>query len=280
MTRILITGASGLLGPTLVGAAEEYGEVMTVSRSVGDMQCDLVDRQRVESVVKELEPDWILHAAGLTNVDLCENNPGKAYRNNTIATKNLVGAIPKNTRLLYISTDQVYPDTLGPHKESEVGPVNVYGRSKLLAEKAVLSCSNSIVARVNFFGQSSTIGRHSLDDFIIDRLSMGRDLALFSDIYFSPLHMSTLGRILLELVYKKATGTYNVGSREGMSKATFGYAVADVMSLPIQTASTVKSTSLSTRAPRPGDLRMDVTKIERLLGERMPLLISEVEKIR
>ena len=65
-----------------------------------------------------------------------------------------------------------------------------------------------------------------------------------------------------------------------MSKSEFGFSVADIMNLSTASASIGMSTSLRDRAPRSRDLRMDISKVEYVLGEQMPTLINEIEKLQ
>jgi dTDP-4-dehydrorhamnose reductase len=277
--RILVTGASGLLGPYLCQRGNQHGKVFELGRTNGLISCDLVDRGQTECVISEVSPDIVIHAAAMTDVDGCEINPNEADLINCRATANLIDALPKNCRLIYISTDQVYPDQVGPHAEGSEAPTNKYGQTKLGGELEALKHGNTIVLRTNMFGQSLTENRRSLSDFIIESLSDGTPITLFRDVLFSPLNFVTLAEYVWQFAFNDYRGVCNLGSREGLTKAEFGLAVAIQKKLPLQNIAIGASTKLSFRAPRPLDLRMHVNLSESILGATMPTTLEEIAKL-
>jgi dTDP-4-dehydrorhamnose reductase len=288
---ILITGAAGLLGPYLVRTFRALGDVVGIGRSAeradgrtggrsgGTVLCDLTERDQTHAVVSKIAPILTIHCAAFTSVDGCEANPDEADRQNRLATANLVAALPKKSRLLFISTDQVYPDTAGPHEEGTESPVNQYGKSKLAGEREALKHGNAVAVRTNMFGPSLTPGRESLSDFVIKNLSMNVPTTLFRDLLFSPLHLQTLAACLGTLAASDYVGVCNLGSRDGISKAEFGLAVAAQKGLPLGQVSIGRSTQLPGRAPRARDLRMEVSRIEEILAARMPATLEEIGKL-
>ena len=268
MTKILITGASGLLGPYLTRSVRQLGNIVTCGLTNGDRLVDLRDRNAVERLMQDVRPDFVFHCAAFTDVDECENNPDKARALNHMASRHLVENLSSTSRLIYFSTDQVYPDTEGPHAEGQPDPVNAYGRSKLDGETEALAHARSLVFRVNFFGRSKTPGRHSLSDWITNSLHARKPTTLFTDSLFSPLHMETLSDLVVDAVTAGLSGVYNLGCREGASKCDFALAIAAHLGLQTETASRGKASQLSDRARRSRDLRMDVTRIEESLGKK------------
>ncbi|NQV40674.1 MAG: SDR family oxidoreductase [Nitrosopumilus sp.] len=274
--KILVTGGRGLLAPYLVEAATRLGTVVVSSLSGGDRPCDFTKLDDVCAILRETQPDIVIHSVGLTDVDLCEREPERAFAINCDAVKNLSRSLPSQASLVYISTDQVYPDTEGPHSEEEASPINVYGKSKFAGEKSAMAHENALVLRTNFFGPSRSAGRKSLSDFVVENLRAGNKITLFDDVYFSPLHMSHLGHYIVECLKRKITGIYNLGCREGATKADFSFAAAAHLGLQTETASIGASDQIFNRAPRPKDLRLDVSALEKKLGESMPTLKQEV----
>lgn len=273
-----ITGATGLLGPYLLAAAAARGAAIGLSRN-SKPGGDLTDANVVHRLFKDVVPSLLIHAAGYTDVDGCELNPDHADALNRRTTEIIAAALPAGSRLVYISTDQVYPDLAGPHREDRVAPVNQYGRSKRAGEMEALARPGALVVRVNFFGASRTAGRTSLSDYVVQSLGACRPTPLFADVLFSPLHMATLAEVVLDLAGMGATGVFNLGCREGASKRDFGLGVARHLSLQTATAVNAVSTDLPGRAPRPRDLRMDVAKVEACLGRSMPTLSEEIARL-
>jgi dTDP-4-dehydrorhamnose reductase len=277
--RILVTGATGLFAPFAIEAASTIGDVFTTSRSGGDVRCDLTDIAQVENLIAEAQPTIVIHGAAMTDVDGCQKDPAAAMRANKLATRNIADSLADDTQLIYLSTDQVYPDIPGPHVEGTEAPVNAYGQSKLAGEAPVLKRKGGIVARTSFFGRSRTPGRASLSDFVADNLAAGTPINLFTDILFSPLHATTLASVLMEMVGNHLTGVFNVASRSGMSKGDFGLGVAEHLGLQSDTTTLSTSAVIPGRAPRPSDLRMNPTKLEQTLGRSMPTLAEEIAKL-
>lgn len=277
--RFLVTGATGLLGPYLLGAAAPHGRVAGAARGGTDHDCNLEDSSEVRRLIQTVRPDVVLHAAALTNVDGCEEAPAAAEQANVQATRNLATALPEAARLVYISTDQVYPDHPGLKREGEEAPVNIYGRSKLAGELAARVRPNSLILRCNMFGPSRTPGRRSFSDWIIDGLRRGDPMTLFTDVLFSPLQFSTLAALTLECVARGIHGTFNMGARNGTSKRDFAVMIARHLGLSLAHARDGLSTAVATRAPRPLDLRMDVSRLEAALGRPMPTLQEEVNRL-
>ncbi len=277
--RFLVTGATGLLGPYLLEEAGRVGKAVGIARTNSACNSDLTSPEAVIRLVDELRPDIVLHAAAMTNVDRCEDDPIAADRANAMATQNLAMALPPQARLVYISTDQVYPDRSGLKREGEESPVNAYGRSKLAGERAALGRSNTLILRCNMFGPSRTPGRHSFSDWIIDGLRRGDPMTLFTDVLFSPLQFSTLAALTLECVARGIHGTFNMGARNGASKRDFAVMIARHLGLSLAHARDGLSTAVAMRAPRPLDLRMDVSRLEAALGRPMPTLQEEVYRL-
>ena len=129
--RIVITGAGGQLGRSLQTALTE-DQVCPLSRTNGDVtDIQIIDR------IAGWEPNVVIHAAAMTDVDGCERNPDAAFRVNGWGTRNVALACQQaGAAMVYISTDYVFDRTKGsPYTEWDVpNPISVYGVSKLAGE--------------------------------------------------------------------------------------------------------------------------------------------------
>jgi dTDP-4-dehydrorhamnose reductase len=165
--RIAITGASGLLGRALIASASPRHDIIAGIHSAELLdagpieQCplDLTDAQSIRRFVDQSRPDYLIHSAAITDVDLCELEPRRAQSLNADATRLIVDAVRgSQTRVVYISTDYVFDGTAGPYAETdETNPINVYGKTKLEGELAVRSLEERgvIVRSASFLGIGS-----------------------------------------------------------------------------------------------------------------------------
>jgi len=278
--KILITGASGLLGLALTLEARGRGlEVIALYHStvieVPGVQCirlDLLDKSAVEDCVRSLHPELIVHAAAEVRVDWCEDHPAEAERINVGATEDLARlASEMGARFLYVSTDSVYDGKSESYRETDTArQVNVYAATKFRGEAAAQRlCQGAIVARVNFYGCS---GRHksNLIGWILGELKQGKPLPGFMDVIFCPLSVNDAAQVLLDLLNSNVSGVFNVVGKEAISKYEFARRVAAVFGFD---PGLVRATSLAERplrAARPLNMTLDVSKIEDVLGRTLP----------
>jgi dTDP-4-dehydrorhamnose reductase len=277
--QVLITGGAGLLAPFLAEAGRNFGPIILTARRDGGHPADLAHAGAVRELIETTQPDVVIHCAAMTDVDGCEGDPGAADRGNRLSSENLAAALPADRQLVYISTDQVYPNVPGPHLEGTEDPVNAYGESKLAGERATLGHPNGVVLRTSFFGPSRTPGRKSLSDFVVGNLRAEKPITLFGDVLFTPLHAETLATLVFEVIGRHLRGAFNLASRNGFSKAEFALAIAEHLGLQTATATIGTSTDQAGRAPRPTDLRLDPGRLETALGRAMPSLQQEIEKL-
>jgi dTDP-4-dehydrorhamnose reductase len=284
MSHVLVIGATGLLGCTLAPALASSGHSVVTHgfSSVAQERADICDYNQTSALVTRVKPDCIINLVALTNVDLCEREPHRAYLLNVATVANVARAIREKAphcHLIQISTDQVY-DGAGPHTESKVTVTNNYAFSKIAAELAAASVPSTIL-RTSFFGRSLCASRTSFSDWIVQALRKGAPLNVFDDILVSPLNIKTLAAMIERVACIRPAGLFNLGAREGMSKAAIAFALADVMALPTKHISrTISADSPALYAYRPKDMRMDCSLFERAMGLQLPTLIDQIHYLR
>jgi dTDP-4-dehydrorhamnose reductase len=278
--RIVVLGAKGRLGSYLIPHLLSCRhEVLCLSRNGEDDWCaDLTDLHQVCAALDKMVPDVIVNLAAQTNIDECEISPQSAYLANVKIVENLAKWVENNgnlSHLVQLSTDQLY-DSLGPHKEDDIALINYYGFSKYAGE-LVAAKVNSTILRTNFFGQVRSPGRVSFSDWLINSLIHEQIITVFDDVYFSPLSLQTLVELLGLVILKRQKGTFNLGSKEGMSKADFAFKLAEILGLATKKMSRGRVDMAKLTASRAKDMRMDSSLFEHVFGVELPKLEKEIQ---
>lgn len=283
MENVLITGATGLLGSSLVPHLKESGyKVITHARSTqADFMFDLADSIKSYEVLGQIHPRVIINLVSLTNVELCEKQVNLAYLSNTRTVENLAHWIETSgadCHLVQISTDHIY-DGVGLHREDKVTITNNYAFSKYAGELAALRVPSTIL-RTNFIGRSKIGHRESLTDWVYKSMTGNHHVQVLSDVYFSPLSITTLIDMIEVVIKNKSVGIYNLGSSNGMSKADLNFAFAECLKLPTNTMTRILSSeAIFLKTYRPKNMRMDSTKFENVFGVKLPSLIDLIQPL-
>ena len=273
--RVLITGASGLLGSNLAFALRERFDITGVYHShaitIEGCRClkaDLGDIGRVRSLVHGLKPDIVIHTAALADVDRCEQNPQEARQLNVKATRHLTEALEGTAaKFVYISSDMVYDGRKSPcHEEDVPGPCNQYGLTKLEGEQAAMGFPGALALRTNFFGWSLFEEKRSLALWLMGELRLGKPVKGFNDAVFSSIYTMDLSLLLERLLQAGAQGVYNLGCCDSMTKYDFLVCVARNLGLDGARIQPVSMDSIAFRTPRSKNLALDTTKLSSIVG--------------
>jgi len=243
--KIALTGADGMLGHAIQKAFSDV-EVIRFTIDVLDIT-DLDDTVRK---IKYATPDFLIHTAAFTNVDLCESEPEKAYLVNGLGTRNVAMACEEaKCPILYISTDYVFDGTKrSPYNEwDEPNPVSVYGLSKLMGERFVSALTNRfyIVRTSWLYGPD---GKNFVDT-IVRLLSEKESLQVVDDQYGSPTYTEDLARKIRQLV-GRGYGTYHITDTGSCTWYDFAVAIAAIKGIK-KTISPITSEEFNRPAKRP-----------------------------
>jgi dTDP-4-dehydrorhamnose reductase len=206
--KILLTGASGQLGTAMQVALVGH-DVIPLTKA----NLDVSDFDKVQKVVKELNPECILNTAAYTNVDGAETNVHVAYAVNALGPRNLaVVAASLNIPLMHVSTDYVFDgqSSVPYHEFDRPNPLSVYGASKLAGEEAIRELhGHHFIVRTAWLYH--IVGRNFPKT--ITAMASRPVVRVVEDQVGSPTYAPHLASALARLLETKAYGTYHLAGR-------------------------------------------------------------------
>jgi len=278
--RVLVTGASGLLGSKLVEELLSRGcEVIAIHNrnpvpvdhdKLVKVRLNIVDKTSLEDLILKTRPDVIVHAAAYTDVDGCERDKALAWGVNVEATRGIVRAARvTKSYLIYISTDYVFDGEKGMYREDDVpNPINYYGLTKLVGEELVRSSDllYTIVRTSAIYGVGGS--KKSFAEFVAEKLSRGEKVRALVDQFVSPTHNTLLAKTLVEIIETRPMGTMHVAG-ERMSRYEFAIRVAKALGLPTELIEEARMEDMKRWiARRPRDSSLDTSRARALFRTR------------
>jgi dTDP-4-dehydrorhamnose reductase len=218
--RILVLGASGLLGSHVMKVARQAGHsVWGTFRHFplpGLVACDCADLKEVRRLADQYEPQAVLHTAGWAWVDGCEDDPARAIEENALQPERIAGLCSRrDIHFSFVSSSYVFDGRSGPYNESGVpNPINVYGRSKLEGERRVLEAGSrsgggALVARaICLYGGEARKKNFAWQ--VLKAMQTGATLRLPSDQQGNPTCAGDFARWLLALVEQGQRGLFHL----------------------------------------------------------------------
>jgi dTDP-4-dehydrorhamnose reductase len=281
MKRLLVTGASGVLGGYLVRRLEQQGHPLAVwsgprSRSAGSIPAffsavDLTDPAAVTVAFHAAAPSIVLHSAALARISDCHRNPALAWAINARGTALLADLCAEaGVRLVCVSTDLVFDGEQAPYRESDPpAPLSVYGQTKAAGEQAVLAHPGNVVVRVSLlFGPSHQSGPSFFDEQV-RALTEGREITLFEDEWRTPIDLGTAAHALVELALSDQEGIFHVGGPERLSRLEIGRELAKVLEVSPDLVRPARREAIAAPEPRPRDTSLDSSRWRQAFG-RLP----------
>lgn len=279
--RIVVTGCTGLLGANVCLSLRDRWDVVGTSRncfSMPDVHWAQVDCCDIEAMAPLLDGAYaVVHCAAMTNVDACEADPEKATRvNRDCAVALARRASDVGARFVFISTDAVFSGNLAGSRSEEdpVDPINVYGKTKVLAEQDILGIPGALIIRMNMYG-FNYLEKKSLAEWVADSLEKGEGIGMFDDVVFSAMPADSIASWIEDSLNKGLEGLYHLACSDSMSKFDFGCALAQALELP----ELIRRTSVddfSFIAKRSKNMALDPSRIERDLGRQAPTMAEGI----
>lgn len=297
--RILLLGKNGQVGWELQRSLAPLGQLLALDSRSQDYCGDLNDLQGLAATVQRFAPDVIVNAAAYTAVDKAESEPDQALRVNAEAPAVLAAeALKLNALLVHYSTDYVFAgDGNTPWQESDpVGPLSVYGSTKLAGEQAIQSsgCSHLIfrtswvyAARGNNFAKTML------------RLAQERDsLNVIDDQFGTPTGADLLADVTAHAIraihqQPQLGGVYHLAAAGETTWYRYARYVLEQaqaagvqLNVPPASVGAIATAAYPTPAKRPGNSRLNTQKLQNAFSLRLPewqagvarMLIETLEK--
>jgi dTDP-4-dehydrorhamnose reductase len=260
---VLITGANGLLGRVLSSILSDCGfsvistgkgaDVLKGQRGCVYEQMDVTVQQNVEYVLSKYNPDCIINAAALTDVDACEKNHDLCLSVNTHSISYFIPFLKQNdVHLIHVSSDFIFDGSCGPYKEDDpCDPINYYGVSKLEAEKLIINnnLKYTILRTSLLFGKIDD--KFNFVTWVKSNLENGSKLNIVDDQYRTATFVYDLADVILKVIQKEKYGVYHVSSGEVLSIYQIVCNIAKCYGLDASMINRIKSKELNQFARRP-----------------------------
>lgn len=211
-TKLLITGAGGLLGSIVTETALD-NDAFEV-KAYTEKELNICDRLAVDDVMRELKPHWIINCAAYTKIDASETHREEALRVN-IHGPQILGELAAvyGAKMVHISSAMVFDgESHEPYTEEDLtAPACIYGKTKRLGELALLKVlPEAVIVRT-----SRLYGPHGAN-FVNSMLKAGingEEVSAVSDQYGSPTFAGDLAECILNLVKNDATGLFHYANQ-------------------------------------------------------------------
>ena len=209
---ILLTGATGTLGQAFRRVCRIRGlQTLTLDRAA----LDITDAGAIERALGQHQPWAVINAAGYVRVDEAEIDSARCYRENTTGPQLLAAACAaRGVQLVTFSSDLVFDgQQQTPYRESDAAsPLNVYGRSKLLSEQAVLAqLPTALVVRTSAF--FSAWDEHNFVYHALTAARRGDAFVAADDLFISPTYVPDLVNTALDLLLDGAHGRWHLANQ-------------------------------------------------------------------
>jgi dTDP-4-dehydrorhamnose reductase len=246
---VIVTGSGGQLGRAILRCpAFADAEVIGLDRA----RLDVTDDDNLQHYLSTLRPDWVIHAAAITAVDACEDDPLSAYRVNAFGTQSVARACAQTSaNLIVVSSDYVFSGTSARPMEvwDAPCPLSEYGRSKRAGESLSLAEWERVwVVRTSylFMGKGP-----SLMSRLLERALSGKALRLVSDQTVVPTFAPDAAESLADLVRQEPPpGIYHIAGSVPGTPLEIGAALlkATGIAVPVET---VRLEQVALKAARP-----------------------------
>lgn len=266
MSKVMITGATGLLGRALCQELNSTHEILGCgfSRAAAPLhKLDLADHNSVLDFLDNHGPEILIHAAAERRPEQCERDQAATLALNVAATEFLAQACrERDIRFFFISTDYVFDGTSAPYVETAItNPVNFYGQTKQAAERAILadSASHTIVRVPVLYGEVKTLEESAVTIIAKQLLANPASSHDHWAIRY-PTHVNDIALTLKDVIAQPSLGgIIHISGNQAFTKYEMAQVMAQALQLPTQDL--VPLSQPSDDATRPQDCALKDTRL-------------------
>lgn len=294
MKRILVCGSNGLLGQrlALMLSGQPDREVLHTSRQRSFVfddklfdytQLDLTRKRDVKSLISSFQPDVIMNAAAVTNVDWCEDHREEAWNINVGGVEHLVEAARKvGARLIHVSTDYVFDGKSGDYSEDDKpNPINYYGKTKLAGENAIRigDIVHTIFRTIVVYGYGIQVKRN-FALWVIDSLKAGKNIRCVDDQVGNPTYVGDLSLAIVRAAELEKSGIFHLCGSQQISRFDFAVRIAELFGYDPSLIERVQTSQLYQKAARPLRTGFITRKAEAELGMKPVDITGGIKELK
>ncbi len=278
--RILVTGITSIHGwpvwKALCASArpEQIFGVrppkMKIPAAANCAAACIADESFFRSVRERFNPTHIIHAAGVCDLDVCEERPHWAHMINVEGAAVLARTFTPSARICYLSTDLVYsgnnPPVVGYNESDAPDPVSVAGKTFAEAEEVIGARPRSCIVRLGLPVGDSVTGDKGAWDWIESRFRRGLPVTLFHDELRSCIACEAIAHTVFRIVRGEYEGLFHYGGLKPVSLYELGLAVLRSGKHPERLLRGISRMQESGGPPRIGNVALNAARLASLLG--------------
>lgn len=261
--KLLITGATGLLGSHILRASQEWWhpvgtyhrttrrQALSFFGKIDHGRIDLGDYSETKAMVADVQPAAVIHTAAITDLDYCEKYPDESLLINLNAATDLAALCgDKDIPFLFTSADLVFDGAGAPYAEDDPPtPINVFGEHRALAEEGIIAAyEDAVIARLPLLIGYGGLGRESFFYKLVSSFRRGQEVTLFGDAIRSPVSAAVAAQGLLQIAgsgfeddvniaeTERVVGRIHLGGRDQISLFELGQLTLRILGLQEQLA--------------------------------------------
>ncbi len=281
--RILITGITSIHGwPLFTHLRDRFGHSavfgirspkMELPHGENIVSCCVTDAAVLQKICTHFNPTHLIHAAGVCDLDVCEERPHWAHTLNTQSAEIIASIFGTNSHIFHLSTDLVFsgnnPPPKGYAETDPIDPISVAGKTFARGEEAILKCPNACIVRLGLPLAESLTGDKGALDWIGSRFRKNLPVTLFTDEYRSAIRSHEINEFISALLINNAKGIYHCGGIQPLSLFEIGTMILTSGNFPSHLLKGITTAQEINGPPRVGNIALNSEKIRGFVAEKI-----------